>query len=957
MKIEGFSNTPINIESPKEGKNLSVSGSTLADAVSFERNNSSDTEFMGKSGLINGTDGSLEDIKNKAQTLKNNLNAIFNKMDTGTAAKLDKEGLDINNTDIEKVVTVVDQIQIKLAMFCDDFKPTVDIDSEDIKAAIGGGEAAYEIAKRLQSKGIVPTKENVSDSLSALETTEKINPLDDATKGYILKNNVTPTINNIYIASHSSYGSNSSEQLSEKEWNEISPQVALLIKDAGLELNDYTLNQGKWLVENKIDVTTDNINMLFSISNIDFSEENIINRITANIIEGNRPGDTILTDNVLPWEETKKALDTLDGAYPEAVYELALSDKYTLEQLSEIENNSIIKDNDIDTSDYRYIKAERELQEIRLMMTIDAGRTLEKNGISINTTDISNLVEELRKNEMNYFNASLSDGENSVGLIEVIQANQSVMTLADLMAVPSAVIGSVLNADETTAVNSFVYHVPDITDKLAKAGEAYEALSTEIRSDLGDSVSKAIKASTSDILSNMGYEDNDANRRAVRILAYNNMDITTENIDRVKSIDSSINELFNNMTPQAALSMIKDGINPLETPVEELNAYLIDKKTDSKKSEEKYSEFLYKLDKAGKIDTKDREKYIGIYSLVTKFQKDGLNAIGGLQNQGLEVNMGNLLTAYMSSKSNGIELSADDNTGLGSIKDKVTYYKNLFGSISHKITPDAIDKIEGNLEDMSVDDFVQAVSNADASDDSYMYERYVQTLEDTINLENEIYKYIADNEIPATFNNLFSVQTLIQNPGSFFNKWDEKNNKNESQQKLFDILDSKKELNEEYEQLMEQSRSIVNEAIGNENSSVDMDALRQLGNTMNLVGTMAKKNNFFLPYNNDGNTGVINLRINETGENKGLFEIKISNGIRVSGALEDNNINADISGEIPDEIKENMQKELESKEYICKLNYNESFRHKDFSTASSQTDTSRIFKAAQIIINELTKIN
>lgn len=52
----------------------------------------------------------------------------------------------------------------------------------------------------------------------------------------------------------------------------------------------------------------------------------------------------------------------------------------------------------------------------------------------------------------------------------------------------------------------------------------------------------------------MGYENNEENRRAVRILAYNNLEMTEENIDRIKDLDKSVNLLFKSMTGEKHLN-------------------------------------------------------------------------------------------------------------------------------------------------------------------------------------------------------------------------------------------------------------------------------------------------------------------------------------------------------------------------------------------------------------------
>ena len=166
------------------------------------------------------------------------------------------------------------------------------------------------------------------------------------------------------------------------------------------------------------------------------------------------------------------------------------------------------------------------------------------------------------------------------------------------------------------------------------------------------------------------------------------MAFTAENVDAVKAIDSSVNTLFDNMTPEKTLKMIRDGVNPLETDIEELNRYINGLEGDEHQVE-KYSEFLYKLEKNNEITAGEREKYIALYSLINKFETEGMNSIGQLVNQGLEINMGNLLTAYMSRHDKGMDLKADDSIGVKNITDKVTYYKNLFAGIKNKVMPES----------------------------------------------------------------------------------------------------------------------------------------------------------------------------------------------------------------------------------------------------------------------------
>lgn len=876
MRIDGIINQQYSaVETRTEKISGGVSAAFMADAVSF---GSSEENIFGgsgeKSSFLSSGDGSMESLKQQAGILKDNLSAIFNRMDTGVAVEMDEDGIDINNTDTDKIITVVEQIQIKLAMYCDDFEASVDIDAEAVKKVVGDGAAAFKIAAELKKNGVKPTKDNVSEIMGALEMASRIDSIDDGMKAYLMQNNMAPTVGNVYISANAGY-INKSGVISDSEWQELLPQAQKIMKEAGAELTDENLARVRWMLDNDIQVTAESFERLEALDEAEriLGTEELIDRLAAAMTEGKPAKDALISGERLPWEEAVRAVRTVLKATDEEVAAFAAADgDYTLEALA----NTMDKGETAlpDKKDYKYIKASRELQEIRLMMTLEAAWTMEKNGISVNTADISLLIDELKKHELNIFNLNRGQDENEVTLMEVEQVSMTMVTIDSLRFVPSAVIGSVVEAKEEATVNALMYHAPSVSAKMEAAGNAYEALSTEVRSDLGDSISKAIKASTGDILSDMGYEDSEANRRAVRILAYNGMEISRRNMERVKSIDYSANELFRNMTPQKVLNMIRDGYNPLETGVEELNAYFVNMSESIRPEAEKYSEFLYRMEKRGEITAKEREKFIGVYSLISRFQKDGMRAAGALMSQNLELTMGNLLTAYMSRKDRDMDFTADDVTYSKEFESKVTYYKNLLGGINGKVTPDTLASME-EFDSMTPEQFAYAVRESGVSDDA-VYEKYAETAKDAAKLTENVLKLIIDNEIPSTYNNLMAAQAVSENPGSIFDEYKKRTDDREPEERLLEALESRESAQNEYDSLMENARQLADEAVGKVDSYIDMEAMRLLGNNMKLVGMLAHKNNYQIPYKTEDGTGVINLKIIETGENTGSFVIKMS---------------------------------------------------------------------------------
>lgn len=82
--------------------------------------------------------------------------------------------------------------------------------------------------------------------------------------------------------------------------------------------------------------------------------------------------------------------------------------------------------------------------------------------------------------------------------------------------------------------------------------------------------------------------------------------------------------------------MIRDGVNPLQTSMEDLEEYLSGQDTYAEDSE-KYSRFLYRLEQNNEITPEEKESFIGIYRLLRQVEKSDGAAIGKLVDTGAEV--------------------------------------------------------------------------------------------------------------------------------------------------------------------------------------------------------------------------------------------------------------------------------------------------------------------------------
>lgn len=312
-----------------------------------------------------------------------------------------------------------------------------------------------------------------------------------------------------------------------------------------------------------------------------------------------------------------------------------------------------VQDADVvyDRSSLDKLTARRQLEEIRLAMTVEANYTLLKKGISIDTEPISELIDQLKSMEQDYYvNLLKAQGadnaeEKASLLLETTEK------IAGIKTVPAYVLGY-RQADVST-IEGIHREGTALKDTFERANRSYETMMTMPNEELGDSIQKAF-GNVDEILKDANLGLTDANRRAVRILAYNQTAITQENVAQVKAADEEVQRAFKNLTPAVVTRMIKDGINPLEMDISEVNETAEQIASDiGDQDKNRFSEYLWKLEQNHQISEEERSAYIGIYRLIRQVDNTDGAAVGALLQQGAPVTMKNLLTAVRSEHRSG----------------------------------------------------------------------------------------------------------------------------------------------------------------------------------------------------------------------------------------------------------------------------------------------------------------
>ncbi|MBQ7954711.1 MAG: hypothetical protein IJ282_03085 [Lachnospiraceae bacterium] len=581
-----------------------------------------------------------------ADVLRDYMTVMSNSMSEEDFAKLQKEGCSPMDTDIEEVVTIVDKIKAELAKAGVEVVGYTDtLDTETLTEIAGSETYAHAIENAFRKADVPMTKENVTEAVNAVNKAKELSVPTEGAEKYMLDNQLEPTIDDLYLAEFS--GADRSARQAKGYYRDdtagyyakraeavdlesLKGQIEQIILREGLELNEENLKNAEFLLEKGIPVTGEKISLLGRIKStrLPADEDTLWKAVAAALAEGKPAGDANLYDG-------------------RSVYEKAASaDKDVDELLAQAESSGNVT---------RY----RQLQEIRLMMTVDANVKLLKSGFSIDTGKLEELVDALKDLEQKQAENLFGASANPISDYQLYK--ESVAKAAALPAMPADVIGKVAGRIAKVGIDALYEEGLAIQKSYQEAQKSYEALMTAPRRDMGDNIQTAFR-NVDNILADMGLSLTEENRRAVRILGYNSTEITPENLADVKAADRSVQRVVDKLTPAKVLQMIRDGMNPLETSLADVEAYL-DGQESYDEEAQKYSKYLYSLEKSGKITDSEKESYIGIYRMLRQIEKSDGAVIGSLLESGAQITFANLLSAVRSSKVKGIDVSVDDNFG------------------------------------------------------------------------------------------------------------------------------------------------------------------------------------------------------------------------------------------------------------------------------------------------------
>ena len=841
--------------------------------------------------------------------VRNNLDymtVMSNTMSSEDFNKMVEDGAKPGDMDEAESVNTLDRIKAKMAESGMVVRGYNDDLPMDVIEEITGSKGAAEALKKEFEERDLSLNKDIADTIrDVYKKADEITEITDGMCDYILRNAIEPTIENLYRVRFCA------AEVPFKEGGYFSDEYGHIVKDgdgdfgeskyfeekiheiaSDLKIEDSEeekelLEEGKWLVKSRILCNERNLSILHELRNVNLplsDEEKAA--VVANAVErgvGASEAEYTKSENLL--KKAVWAKEVVDNATDSDVQALINEEK----ELN-IKNLSLVAGSNVRTlnegvEDPRLITGKRILAEARLQMSVEANYMMIKRGFSIEITALEETVNVLKaledKVNREFFGNDPVKAADSAALWK-----ESRQVIAEMPYLPVKAVGDITKNSNIFSLR-LTYEVGvGLKEQFDKAQKTYEAVGTEVRSDLGDDIKKAF-SNIDDILKEQGMEINENNKKAVRILGYSEMEITKENIIDISEKETMLNRVINKMNPENTLKLIREGINPLEIGMEELEAKLDEMGRDSISVAGNYASFICKLDRAGEISEEERNSFIGIYRLLDKIDKSDGKALGDLVKGEADINFKNLLTAIRTGKSRGLNIKLDEN--VGGIISESGYDFDISEQIASAFTT-ILTSEEGQEEYLKRE-----------------YEAYRESLvKDEKNAAAEL-EFLNEKVTPE---NIKAMAEILGNDKDY-NPWKkmdeladrlEDNSFREAMQEIAESFEDEATLEKAYDKVIKEAGDaigrIAESGIG---EYLDIKAMQQTFKQIGLVSKMTREENYEVPLMLEDETLNIRVKILKKAEKEGKvftsFETEEFGSILAQFTVNDGVLSALVAGE------------------------------------------------------------
>lgn len=675
----------------------------------------------------------------------------------------------------------------------------------------------------------------------AIAKAQSIGRISDGAKKYMMENQMSFTYENAYKAEYSAMEPQPASVLSEEEWEQLRPQVDKMLENQNMPVTVENEQAARWLIEQNCDISRQNLILYQQIEEFNqngLNTSEYADNVVAQLNVGEKVEDAALigiTDAKAAQEIVEGLSKTSNAAVDWVVskhQEVNLNRLFTAQQMLDIYLVQKQQPENGDTNITSYSNMEQnsnsfgerdenqylyqQLQEIRLRLTLQAGYTILHKGVSLTTESLKDIIEELNQLEAEKTMDLFRDSRVAYTKENYSVYQETMLVTSTIPTLPAASLGIEISAQEVLTLNgiyrqgmvkaNFYYQSASANEEsvryetISGAVASYETMMTRPRSDMGDSIYEAFSRMDS-LLEEMGIALTDENRKAARILAYNQMELSEDNIQRVVALDTNLNSILKDMQPEVVLGLIRDGINPLHLSLPELRKQIdLQKEKNGESSEEKYSEFLYQMDSSGTISEDERKSYIGIYRLLNAVTSHSGRDLGAVMKNDQELTLANLLSAHRSRRQQGTDIKIDEEFG---------FLQNM--KIDGSTITEQISAAFSKLQEQTA-----ALGQSDTQGQD-LQELELENIRQLSNVEQEGIALLKKLEIPYTPANLLAAQNMISNSSTLYQdiKKELERRKNTEltafdnlEEKLFAYLEEMDQLQQSLDSVSEQEQGM-----------------------------------------------------------------------------------------------------------------------------------------------------
>lgn len=893
-----------------------------------------------------------------------------------------------------------------------------------------------QVRQALQQAGIPVTDDILSRVMAALGMSRQALELTDQSKAYIVGQELAPTIGNLYQGKYQvSAGRMTADEVLQG-FEGYREQIEGILQACG-RADEAGMQNAKWLFANELPVNESTLETLEMLNELPskMTPDKVLEQVIFAVTAGLPPKDAVLDDrsfvmardviegfkqiedgtivrvaDMLPGGQNQGV--RADGSSEEIVVNLELlrqAQKETTGQGITQEVIPTVYTAEMTEEDILRVTMKRQLEEIRHKMTVQSAIAMEKKGIHIETEPIDNVIRALREIENAYYSVQAAGDEAAIepGHLDLLQ--ESLAKTADIANAHASILGGSVRQRALLTMNELHAAAGSQVARRNDWNGVYETVGTQVRTDLGDSIQKAFEGIPA-MLEEMGIEHTQANERAVRILGYNGIEITEENVGQVKVFDAKVNRVIDNMKPAAVLELIRRGENPLDMPLDALNFELEEiQKEKEISTEEKYSRFLWQMEKDGQITQDERKGYIGVYRLLNQLQKADGAAVGAVLGTGQELTLGNLLTQVRTRKGKGINSKVDDTSGIQESKgmrnsiteqinigfsqaattqgEQTEYYRHIAEQALSELTPSKLQELtDGEMErllgtslEAFYEDLKQASGNREIRQE--FFEEQAKLVREQAASSQDAEEYLAKLQVDNTISNILAARAVLEEGYAPYQEgYARKKVLSEERQKEFEeAVDAIADSIGDEEALAgqcEKAEKIMSEILTKSYEQADINLeelsrLRVLGRGIRLQGAFRQSRSYEIPIRTGDTVTSLNLTLIHGAGESGKIQISMEHEVFGNISMDMKVMDDQVKGlvlcdrrqgfDTLQEQKESLEASLMDAGYQVKnISYGMDFKSRNEllnERAEGQAaDTSRLYQAAKILVQSVTAV-